>query len=379
MRTRVLVVAMLNSIHTARWLSQFEDRDLEIHLFPSTYYETLHPQIEALIKTNSKCDFVISRPVRFQGYLDYLQNRALSKIFNYFTRVERLDRKIKKVNPDKVHALEFQHAGYLCLEVINRYGKNFELISTNWGSDIYYFQKHPDHARRISQLLELTDKYSAECSRDIDLASKFGYQGEILPLVPNSGGFPVDSIVKERSATSQRKLVLVKSYGGLFGRSNLVLEIIPALCQTFPEVSFYLYSLTDDLVPWVQELLCAYPDRIKYSTVSNPLDYQQLQSLFDAARVYIGCSVSDGISTSFLESLVSGAYPVQTNTSCADEWVKKGAVASLVSLDSDELLGEVSRALSDDYLVDTAQSANRKIAIDFLDSDLIAKAVQIFY
>jgi hypothetical protein len=89
--------------------------------------------------------------------------------------------------------------------------------------------------------------------------------------------------------------------------------------------------------------------------------------------------VSDGISTSFLESLISGAYPVQTNTSCAGEWVKKGAVASLVSLDSDELLGEVSRALSDDYLVDTAQSANRKIAIDLLDSDLITEAVQIFY
>jgi len=298
---------------------------------------------------------------------------------NYFTRVERLNRKIKKIEPKKVHAIEFQHAGYLCLEVINRYGKNFELISTNWGSDIYYFQKYPEHAERISQLLELTDKYSAECSRDIDLANKFGFQGEILPLVPNSGGFSIDSILKVRSIASQRNLVLVKSYGGLFGRSNLVLEIIPALCQTFPEVTFYFYSLTDDLVPRVQELLCAYPDRINYSTVSNPLDYQELQLLFDAARVYIGCSESDGISTSFLESLISGAYPVQTNTSCADEWVKKGAVASLVSLDSDELLGEVSRALSDDCLVEAAQSANRKIAIDLLDSDFISRAVQIFY
>jgi hypothetical protein len=51
---------------------------------------------------------------------------------------------------------------------------------------------------------------------------------------------------------------------------------------------------------------------------------------FANSQIYIGASVSDGISTSFLEALVLGAYPIQTNTSCGNEWVEKGFHAHLV-------------------------------------------------
>jgi hypothetical protein len=50
---------------------------------------------------------------------------------------------------------------------------------------------------------------------------------------------------------------------------------------------------------------------------------------FANSRIYIGASRSDGISTSFLEALVLGAYPIQTNTSCGNEWVEKGFHAQL--------------------------------------------------
>jgi glycosyltransferase involved in cell wall biosynthesis len=58
---------------------------------------------------------------------------------------------------------------------------------------------------------------------------------------------------------------------------------------------------------------------------------------FANSRFYIGASRSDGISTSFLEALALGAYPIQTNTSCGNEWVEKGFHAHLIEPSKDAI------------------------------------------
>ena len=100
---------------------------------------------------------------------------------------------------------------------------------------------------------------------------------------------------------------------------------------------------------------------------------------FSKSRIHIGCSKSDGISTAFLESLICGAYPVQTNTSCADEWVDRGALAAIVNLDSNEILNHVLNALKDDQLVDKAAEINYIVAKKYLDYEVVQKQALEFY
>jgi hypothetical protein len=94
----------------------------------------------------------------------------------------------------------------------------------------------------------------------------------------------------------------------------------------------------------------------------QPLTHEKLREIFLNSRVYIGCSISDGISTSFLEALTYGAYPIQTDTSCADELIKKGAMASLVPLELNQIRATLESALSDNDLVDLAFVANQKVS-----------------
>jgi glycosyltransferase involved in cell wall biosynthesis len=44
----------------------------------------------------------------------------------------------------------------------------------------------------------------------------------------------------------------------------------------------------------------------------------------------VGHSLSEGISTSMLEAMAMGAIPIQTCTSCADEWIINGEAGFLV-------------------------------------------------
>ena len=122
-----------------------------------------------------------------------------------------------------------------------------------------------------------------------------------------------------------------------------------------------------------------YKTRIKYSTLANPISHKELNEIFSLSRVYIGCSVSDGISTSFLEAISKGVYAIQTNTSCAGEWIAKGAVASLVPLDLSSIQNELERAIRDDELVDKASESNLKVTREYLGFENISNQAKVFY
>jgi hypothetical protein len=97
------------------------------------------------------------------------------------------------------------------------------------------------------------------------------------------------------------------------------------------------------------------------------------------SRIYIGCSISDGISTSFLEAITKGVYPIQTNTSCAGEWIDNGAVASLINLDIDQLSEALNLAVTDNTVVDFAAKKNLEVANKLLATAKITPIAQQFY
>jgi glycosyltransferase involved in cell wall biosynthesis len=104
-----------------------------------------------------------------------------------------------------------------------------------------------------------------------------------------------------------------------------------------------------------------------------------MKGLFRRSRVYVGASRSDGISTSFLEALNYGCYPIQTNTSCAGDWIELGADASIVSQNISEIEGNLIMALKNDELVDRAQIKNLAVAKEFLGFEKISKIAKTFY
>jgi glycosyltransferase involved in cell wall biosynthesis len=109
------------------------------------------------------------------------------------------------------------------------------------------------------------------------------------------------------------------------------------------------------------------------------LSHEELSKIFEKSRIYIGCSISDGISTSFLEALARGVYPIQTNTSCANEWIEKGAIGSIISLNEIELENALKAAIEDDALVSKAAIANLSVIESHAKVSHIQKASLNFY
>lgn len=373
---KILIIGMVDSIHTFHWIERIMTDDTIIYLFSSRKHRRIHPELVNLLRANRKLVLVGAFPLlKFSPYWSFARSRILRAIG--LSDSFLLRRHIKKTKYEFIHALEIQHAGYLMLSVFDQIPSATKTITTNWGSDIYFFSQFPEHRQKIQSLLQRVDCYSAECKRDYELAMQLGFEGESMAVIPNSYSYAHPPKVNQ--IASERKQVIGKCYGELFGLGSIILECTEMILRENPQIEVFLYSVTKDLEKQAHILKKMYPLRLRYFTVRDPLSHEVLLEEFAKSRIYMGASRSDGISTSFLEAMSQGAYPVQTDTSCASEWLQMGCVGSVVGTTKDEIYKAVNSALKDDELVNRAQKENSRVLIETTDFEVLSEAARAFY
>ena len=99
--------------------------------------------------------------------------------------------------------------------------------------------------------------------------------------------------------------------------------------------------------------------------------------LFAAAKIYVGLSLSDGISTSLLESMAMGAIPVQTATACCDEWfTDSGVKVTEITVEKVQAAILAGLKLAEDQ---SLSDKNRQIIRTKANAEEVAKIAQGFY
>jgi glycosyltransferase involved in cell wall biosynthesis len=206
-----------------------------------------------------------------------------------------------------------------------------------------------------------------------------GFSGENLPLIPNSGGFTSLDLSRELLHPRERKRIYLKGYGGLFGLIFEALIAVERILVEFPDHDLIITSVTSDAHKSVQNLWRKFPTRVRYFLLENPQPHEVIMQHLAQSAVFVGASKSDGISTSFLEALVSGCYAIQTNTSCASEWLDRGFIASEVATDSESMYLEIKKVIDDEDLRIRAFDTNVALAREQLAYNTIAQIAQGFY
>jgi hypothetical protein len=301
----------------------------------------------------------------------------LDRFLDNQIRAKLLNKLVTKSKASIVHAIEFQNSGYLARRACEYL--QIPLYVTNWGSDIYWFQKFPKHRQEIRSLLERSDYYSSECLRDQSLASEYGFKGTFFPVVPNAGGLNLDMLTAfNPTKTSSRKKIMIKGYTNFVGKADLAIRSLVLLKHELRNYEIVVYSAT------YKARLISFAIRHKHKIdirciPKKHASHVQILGLFQESRIYVGVSQSDGISTSMLEAIAMGCFPIQTTTSCANEWLTDYQSGILITAPTpDSIALAIRESLQNDVLVDKAQSVNSQIARDRLDISRINPTVKTF-
>ena len=396
---KILFVAFPNSVHVLRWIQQLNEQDWEIHLYPSIDVGRILPEFRNITVHHSiyspQPDLDASVKERGVRVGIPFVRKAFSSLFwagarlltllrsrrNPDYRVDDLYRTIKRIQPDIVHSIEFQHGGYLALAVKQKMGDDFPIwIATNFGSDVYLFGRLHAHQEKVRAILQLCDYYDCECERDVTIAQQMGLQAQIIqPILPNAGGFDLEEFHKtaRQEPVSSRKQIILKGYQHFAGRALIALQTFRQCADILQGYTIAIYSAHPD-VEIASELL--QQDTNLNVKILPQSSHEDILREFGKSRLYIGLSISDAISTSMLEAMTMGAFPIQSNTACVDEWVVDGETALIVPPEDVTAIAKaIRRAISDDVLVDTAAQTNLQTARDRLDKTKIQPQVIDIY
>lgn len=383
---------MHNSVHLLRWVRMIAAPDTVIVVFsvyiadpmttegiPSIGLSEMHSALAPGVYMVRVGD--ISGPGRLirdrlRGYRPWKHSFLGMTIMASPVRLEEC---IRRFQPHLIHSMEVQLAGYLCLETARRMGRQFpRWLLSNWGSDIALFRKLPEHQARLRAVCARMDFYLAECARDRAVARALGYRGPDLPIVPASGGAEINALsAMVEKPPSRRRTILVKGYHGWSGRSLLVLSAIQLARDALRGFAIRVPLGSPLIEEWARRLRESGLDVACEPYVQNHLD--AFRRLADA-RIMVGVGISDGISTTLLEAMVAGAFPIQASSACADEWIECGRTGYIVSpYDTRELATRLARAATDDNLVDAAAPSNHAVAAVRWDIARNAETVRGIY
>ncbi len=378
MRMKILFVAMPDSIHAARWMNQLVDEDWDIHLapcYPAPCHPTLHKKI-------------IYHDIFSTSFISRISWEIFTKIFpqhqkqyNKTMPAQRLAVLIERLRPDVVHSMRMQQSGTLTLKAKKTLtGKKFpRWIMGCWGSDIYLFGRLINYIQDIKTMLGSCDYFIADCKRDIKLARDFGFTGEALPVLPGGGGYDISKVTKSsgESLPSSRKTIAVKGHQFWAGRALIALKAIEMCADILKSYTIVVYSAIPD-VEMACELLTE-STALSIEIMPNS-SHEAMLNLFGRSRISLALSISDGLPQTLLESMLMGAFPIQSNTCCGDEWLKDGESAFFVPPEDPIVVAQtLRRALKEDALVDRAALINYKMIKTNFDQTFIKPQIINLY
>jgi glycosyltransferase involved in cell wall biosynthesis len=376
----VVVLGLPDSVHTARWLNMVRGRGIRFVLVP-VYSAPVSPEIESArsISDLAGADRLSDRDIGIFDLNSVPEEETFSRYEPWrpewlgtlkLVHPGHIACAIRRLHPDVIHSMIVQFGGYLALAAKDLLKAKFPLwLLSNWGSDIYLYRKLPEHEARILEILAQIDGYHSECERDLRIARRMGFRGFAFPCIPASGGSDFSKFppLSRFERPSQRREIVLKGYHGWSGRALHILAAIHMAADALRGFKIRI-SLGNEPVNHTVHALVE-NDGLDIVSESYLDRHEDVLTRLGQARVVVGMGISDGISTTLLEAMAVGTFPIQGCNSCGDEWIEPGGTGFLVSPhDVGALARAIRRAVEDDDLVDRAAPRNRETVMQRWDA-----------
>ncbi len=381
-RKRILIIGMADSVHVARWLEiAINDDVLDVLFIPTSPHRSIHPSIKSRMTRDS--NFVMHPFLKLMSLPIWVLDRGFG--FRDGIRAAFIERAVRTFKPDLIHIMETQNGGYPFSKAYQKLAlqRNYlpPSMLTLFGSDLFWYKNFPSHVQRIRTVLQQVQIISAECARDLQLATEFGFTGSFLPLIPVAGGLPTNSIGEPDTLEMlvNRKSIAVKGYGGKWGLGFIAVDVLAKLHEELRGYKIEVFSASASVSRIAKRKFSqAGIQHVIHNKFS--LSHSDVLRLYRRSRIYIGLSRSDGLPASLLEAMSQGCFPIQSATACFQGWVEPDTSGTiLLDTSHSQVEQAIRKALVNDAFILEAQKSNIQTILKKYSSSTLLRSRDFSY
>lgn len=293
--------------------------------------------------------------------------------FNEINLVEIFAKKLKEIKPDVVQSFVLFSGCAPILEVMNK-NPSIKWIYSAWGNDLFYFQNEKEYLEEIKSVLPRVDYMFADCLRDYFIAEKYGFRGEFLGVYPGGGGFEFQ-LENEIRPLAKRNVILIKGYQDLFGECIPVLKAVQEIKKELKDYNIIIFGAESKTVEYFENSDLKNDPTF---TLLKSIGRGDLMKIMGKSLIFIGNSISDGMPNTLLESIIMGAFPIQSNPGGATgELIEHQKNGFLIqdSLNVNEIKSLILKAINDKAFLAQAVEYNFKIIKPKLERGYVKQQV----
>ncbi|HWN10324.1 MAG TPA: glycosyltransferase [Pyrinomonadaceae bacterium] len=391
-RPRILFVGLGENSHTHSWIDLLESAPFNVRLFsmptgippgdwPVRTYITSYENPPLNAATRARL-YPETRPARLAKRL---AGRAMGMPSQLALASRWLAKIIRQWQPDIIHTLGIRQGGEFYLET----QRKFELehigkwvLQTRGGSDLTLPHLDPARRKELAGVLAACDQLICDNEEDLRIARELGLRKEqqapIAP-VPGTGGIDVE-LLREKwqgAPSSRRAIVWPKAYDSAWGKMLPTFEALKLCWERIQPCEVHMLSMTDESFMWFWTL----PENIRRSCHAyKRIPRLEVLELMPKARVMLATALMDGVPNSLYEGMAAGALPIVSPLETILPVVKsEDNVLFARDLYPHEIADALSRAMTDDSLVDAAAERNLELVRRIAGREIIRDRVIEFY
>lgn len=304
---KILMVS-ISSSHFFNWAEQLKDSGHEVYwldVFDSNNHVEKIDFAHQIIGWRYKIDypgryFIKKKFPKINGLINRFNERSLAGMFK---------KKLDEIKPDVVHSFVM----YLgCAPIVDVMKNHIRLkwIYSSWGSDLFYYQNKKKDLELMKEVLPRVDYMFADCRRDYEIACRHGFSGKLLGVFPGRGGYDLEKTEAFIKPLKNRRTIIIKGYQGRHGRCIQVLEALIYLKEELRGYDILIFGANKEVEKYVSCSPLALWENLE---VLERIPHYEVMRLMGESLIYIGNSRSDGTPNTLLESIVMGAFPIQSN------------------------------------------------------------------
>jgi glycosyltransferase involved in cell wall biosynthesis len=382
---KILFIGPAESSHTHSWIGLLDGAEFNVRLFGTSsvpppewavptyvtrYLRHTNPANRALLYPTNPLLRGLKKAARLARHESEEQAAK-----NWLSQI------IREWQPHIVHTFGLDSAKYYF--GAHRESRAIWVAQLRGGSDLQLSHHDPAQIPQIVEVLSAADQIVSDNRANFRYLTEMGIAAQkfasIAP-VPGSGGIDIAAFAPAREIpTSQRRVILYpKAYNSAWSLALPVLEALRLCWDAIQPCEIHITAMSPDVYMWYWTL----PEAIRRCchVEQKRIARADLLALMGRTRVMLAPSLVDGVPNTMYEAMACGALPLLSPLETITPLVEDGKNLLFArNLYPQEIADALTRAMTDDALVDNAARLNLPLVSEIADRAQIAPRIIAYY